>query len=156
MPKEFYTERDIEDMVKRGILSLEINDNVVLTDLAYEKANRLGMRLVRDKPDNPPAAPVRPYLSQQQTGQAARTEPSSFSPFTPPRQSSPGATQSAYQAQPQAVPQSLPLAQPPANVDVADLHQRIRSAVIARLGSQVDANLLDTIIKRVLQSTGIR
>jgi hypothetical protein len=65
MPKVFYTEIDIEDMVKRGALSLEINDNVVLTDLAYEKANRLGVKLIRDKPENPPAAPVRPYLAQQ-------------------------------------------------------------------------------------------
>lgn len=65
MPKVFYTEIDIEDMVKRGILSLAINDNVVLTDLAYEKANRLGLKLVRDKPENPPAAPVRPYVVQQ-------------------------------------------------------------------------------------------
>jgi len=37
MPKEFYTERDIEDMFKRGILSLQVNDNVVLTELAYEE-----------------------------------------------------------------------------------------------------------------------
>lgn len=66
MPKVFYTEIDIENMVKSGILSLELNDNVVLTDLAYEKANRLGMKLVRDKPENPPAAPVRPYIAQQQ------------------------------------------------------------------------------------------
>ena len=150
MPKEFYTERDIEDMVKRGILSLEINDNVVLTDLAYEKANRLGMRLVRDKPDNPPAAPVRPYLSQQQAKPAANPASTSYSPITSPRQTVPGGTQPVFQAQPQ------PVTQPPANVDSADLHQRIRNAVIARLGSQVDANLLDTIIKRVLQSTGIR
>ena len=62
MPKEFFTERDIEDMFKRGIMSLQVTDNVVLTDLAYEKANRLGLKLVRDKPENPPAAPVRPYM----------------------------------------------------------------------------------------------
>jgi hypothetical protein len=142
MPKEFYTERDIEDMVKRGILSLEINDNVVLTDLAYEKANRLGMQLVRDKPDNPPGAPVRPYLSQPQPRPAARPEPSSSIP--PPRPIPPGGAQPA----PQAVPHP--------QAGGADLHQRIRSAVIARLGSQVDANLLDTIIKRVLQSTGVK
>jgi hypothetical protein len=65
MPKVFYTEIDIEDMVKRGTLSLEINDNVVLTDLAYEKANRLGLKLVSERPENPPAAPVRPYVVQQ-------------------------------------------------------------------------------------------
>ena len=60
MPKEFYTERDIEDMWKRGITSLRVDDNVVLTELAYEKAQRLGMKLVKDRPVEPPAAPVRP------------------------------------------------------------------------------------------------
>jgi hypothetical protein len=64
MPKEFYTERDIEDMVKRGVLSLRVDDDVVLTELAYEKAQRLGMQLVREQPVEPPAAPIRPYLSE--------------------------------------------------------------------------------------------
>jgi hypothetical protein len=125
MPKVFYTEKDIEDKVKAGILSLEVNDNVVLTDLAYEKANRLGMRLVRDKPDNPPAAPVRPYLSQQQTPQACAC----------------AGTAGAV---------------PPAQTDGAELRQRIRKAVVAQLGSQVDASLLDAIITRVLNSTGLK
>lgn len=119
MPKVFYTEIDIEDLVKRGILSLEVNDNVVLTDLAYEKAQRLGLKLVRDKPENPPAAPVRPYVAQQ----------------TPPQQPPGG-----------EAPRPAP----------DDLTQRIRSAVIARLGTQVDPALLDTIIKRVLASTGVK
>ncbi len=145
MPKEFYTERDIEDMVKRGILSLEVNDNVVLTDLAYEKANRLGMRLVRDKPENPPGAPVRPYLSQSQ--------PKPSSPAgRAPAASTPAPASGFYPAGPSA---SGGVA-PPAQVDGAELRQRIRSAVVARLGSQVDAGLLDAIITRVLQSTGIK
>lgn len=138
MPKEFYTERDIEDMMKRGILSLEINDQVVLTDLAYEKANKLGMRLVRDKPDNPPAAPVRPYIAQQ----TSRPVAGSSASFIPPP---PQATVAAS-AQPV----------PPPQPDGEAVHQRIRNAVIARLGSQVDANLLDVIITRVLQNTGIK
>lgn len=138
MPKEFYTERDIEDMVKRGITSLEINDQVVLTDLAYEKANRLGMRLVRDRPDNPPAAPVRPYLAGQQP---ARSSASADTSYHAPIQRAPGGSGQAAS---------------PAAADEAELHQRIRSAVIARLGSQVDANLLDVIITRVLQTTGIK
>jgi hypothetical protein len=122
MAKVFYTEIDIEDMVKRGTLSLEINDNVVLTDLAYEKANRLGLKLVRDKPDNPPAAPVRPYLSQQ----ASQKQPEVASQVPAPR-----ATES-------------------------DLQQRIRSAVLTRMGNQVDPALLDAIIQRVLTSTGVK
>jgi hypothetical protein len=120
MPKNFYTEIDIEDMVKRGILSLEINDNVVLTDLAYEKANRLGLKLVRDKPENPPAAPVRPYVVQQM---------------------------------PQKQMEATPGVPPP---DANDLAQRIHSAVVARLRNQVDPALLDTIIQRVLISTGVK
>jgi len=50
---------------------LTLTDNVVLTELAYEKANRLGMQLVRSQPENPPAAPVRPYLAQKSAPQAA-------------------------------------------------------------------------------------
>jgi hypothetical protein len=122
MPKIFYTEKDIEDMVKRGTLSLEMNDNVVLTDLAYEKAVRLGMRLVRDKPENPPAAPVRPYIAQQMP-----------------------------QKQPEAFPAAA-AASPPGS----DLAQRIHNEVVARLGNQVDPALLDTIIQRVLTSTGVK
>lgn len=122
MPKVFYTEIDIEDMVKRGVLSLEVNDNVVLTDLAYEKANRLGLKLVRDKPENPPAAPVRPYVVQQKS-----------------------------QKQMEAAP-GMDVSPPAAS----DLAQRIHNAVTARLGNQVDPALLDTIIQRVLISTGVK
>src|SRR6266496_3424824 len=67
MSKEFYTERDIEDLFQRGIKSLQITENVVLTELAYEKANRLGLQLISDRADNPPAAPIRPYLSESGT-----------------------------------------------------------------------------------------
>ncbi|MGA2490167.1 MAG: hypothetical protein ABSF99_08270 [Anaerolineales bacterium] len=126
MPKEFYTERDIEDMFKRGVMSLQINDNVVLTELAYEKANRLGMQLLRQSceqreqgipPLEPPGAPVRPYLSQVRK------------PETP--------------------------AAAPAPAE-ADLTARVRAAVLAQLGNQVDPALLDVIIQRVLKSTGVK
>jgi hypothetical protein len=65
MPKTFFTERDIEDMFQRGTHSISISDDVVLTELAYEKAKKLGMDL-NQATDTPPAAPVRPYLSQSQ------------------------------------------------------------------------------------------
>ena len=64
MAKKFYTERDIEDMAARGILSLEVDDNTVLTELAFEKASRLGVAIVQPH-QLPPSAPVRPYLSSQ-------------------------------------------------------------------------------------------
>lgn len=136
MPKEFYTERDIEDMVKRGVLTLELNDHVVLTDLAYEKANKLGMRLVRDKPANPPGAPVRPYIAMQVSKPVTRTEPAAYQFSSPSAQA--------------AEPVKPPVA------DGTDLRQRIHDAVVAKLGSQVDAALLDVIITRVLNSTGVK
>jgi hypothetical protein len=63
MPKQFFTERDIEDLARRGEMSLRVTDDVVLTELAYERAERLGVKL-QQVHDTPPAAPVRPYLSQ--------------------------------------------------------------------------------------------
>jgi hypothetical protein len=38
----------------------------------------------------------------------------------------------------------------------AELTGRIRTAVLAQLGGQVDQTLLDVIIQRVLQSTGVK
>ncbi len=47
MAKTFYTERDIIDMVARGVTSLEVSDDVVLTDQARDVAMKHGLRLVR-------------------------------------------------------------------------------------------------------------
>jgi hypothetical protein len=44
--KTFYTERDIEDLHAAGQTRLEVNDDIVLTELAREKAVDLGLRLV--------------------------------------------------------------------------------------------------------------
>ena len=129
MPKQFYTEHDIEDMARKGIKSLQVTDDVVLTELAYEKAKRLDFQLVSNRADNPPAAPVRPYLSEKQT---AHSKP---------------VTASVVHADSQPAP-----AQP----KVLAVEQRIRSAVIAKLGNQVDAKLLDTIIHRVVKGIGLK
>ena len=50
MAKVFYTERDIEDLHARGVTSLEVHDDVVVTALARERAMKLGMRLNRVQP----------------------------------------------------------------------------------------------------------
>ena len=47
MAKIFYTERDIDDMKARGVTSLDITDNVVITDLALERAMRYDMKITR-------------------------------------------------------------------------------------------------------------
>jgi hypothetical protein len=91
MPKIFYTERDIADMAERGETSLDINDDVVLTDLARDEAHKRGLRLIR----------------------AGR------SPAEDPEQ--------------------------------AELIHRVKAAVIARLGDQVDAKVLDAVLTKVVQ-----
>ena len=128
MPKEFYTEKDIEDLHKRGVRSLQITENVVLTELAYEKAKRLGFQLITDRADNPPAAPVRPYISEAQTAHPL-----------------PANAVAASEVSPQ-----------PTSSNAKEIENRIRSAVIARLGNQVDTKLLDTIIHRVVKNVGLK
>jgi L-fuculose-phosphate aldolase len=63
MPKIILTIRDIEDLCAQGTTTITLADDMLLTAEAYEQAKRLGMRLVSTRPDIPPAAPVRPYLS---------------------------------------------------------------------------------------------
>ena len=131
MPKTFYTERDIEDLVKRGVQSLIVDEDVVLTDLAYEKARRLGLELLR-KNDKPPAAPERPYIAKTQ-----------LVPARSPQKAE--AKRSVQPASPATAPESK-------SGGGDDMHARVRDAVIARLGDSVDPKLLDTIIQRVLKS----
>jgi hypothetical protein len=96
-------------------MTLVVNSDVVLTELAREKAERLGVKLAREQV-TPPSAPVRPYLSPE----------------------SPSASENPKPAK--------------APAGKADLQQRVRAAVVARLGSEVDPVLLDTIIRRVLDN----
>lgn len=130
MPKTFYTERDIVDLVNQGVKSLIVDDDIVLTDLAYEKARHLGLELLRAS-NQPPAAPVRPYIAKLQSPSASRTgknnasAPSNFSTSPTPSQR--------------------------ANKD-EDLQQRVFKAAQARLGNSVDPKLLETIVQRVIKS----
>lgn len=138
MPKNFFTDKDIEELHHKGIQSLQVNDDVVLTDLAYEKAQRLGIQLINDHADvSPPAAPVRPYLSDREAPHAARKL----------------VAVSASRAESQPSP-TRP-ADPTGNGQ-GNLEKRIRAAVTARLGNQVDSQLLDAIIKRVVKATGLK
>jgi hypothetical protein len=134
MAKTFYTEREIDDLVKGGVTSLEINDDVVLTVLAYEKANQLGLLLIQKNAENLPGAPVRPYISLVPRGQPVPAAPAPTAAATTP---------------------AIPAVSPPTGSG-GELHTRIRSAVITRLGTQIDAGLLDNIIQRVLVTTGLK
>jgi hypothetical protein len=64
--KTFYTERDIEEIHGNGVTAIAIDDNVVLTDLARDRAHALGISLVSGVSNNgnngahPPAATTPP------------------------------------------------------------------------------------------------
>jgi hypothetical protein len=126
MSKKFYTDKDIEELYHSGVKSLQVTDDVVLTDLAYEKARTLGLLV---ESDSPPAAPVRPYLSEAKT------------PYSKPKVDSVSST----------IP-SLPSGE---GKGIA-LEKRIREKVAAKLGDQVDPLLLDAIIKRTLKVVTVK
>jgi hypothetical protein len=90
MAKTFYTEWDIVDMARRGVTTLVVNDDVVLTDLAREMAMKHNIRLVRENPVHP-----------EDNG-------------------------------------------------TAELIHRVKAAVIARLGGDVDLALLDAVVTRIV------
>jgi hypothetical protein len=133
MAKSFYTERDIVDLIRQGVRSLIVDDDVVLTDLAYEKARGLGMELLRQD-DQPPGAPVRPYIAKLASPSASAT-------------SDIGTSKSSTPAQLQSIPV-------PAAKD--DLQQRVYQAALARLGDSVDPTLLEIIVQRVLKSVSTK
>ncbi len=63
MAKVVYTDTDIEEQARLGIKSIHLDENAILTDVAYEKAKLLNIEIVRNGPNTPPNAPVRPYLN---------------------------------------------------------------------------------------------
>jgi len=133
MPKTFYTERDIVDLVRQGVKSMIVDEDIVLTDLAYEKAGELGMALLRQT-DQPPAAPVRPYIAKLASPSAKAA--------------------SADQSTSSAKQTATPLAANPAPQD--ELQQRVYKAVASRLGDSVDPTLLEVIVQRVLKSVSAK
>ena len=63
MPKTFITERDIDDMKARGITSVDLNDNVVMTDLALERAMRHEIKVNRAQQSSLPKATYSPSVN---------------------------------------------------------------------------------------------
>lgn len=110
MAKTFYTERDIDDLKARGINSIDVNDNIVLTELAVERAMKYGIKINRRELSSPQA---------------------SYSPSV-----------NTYAAYPREASRESP--------SEAELRQKIKAAVLAKLDGQVDEKLLDAVITRVL------
>jgi hypothetical protein len=86
--KTFYSAQEIEDLARQGVRELMVDENVVLTDLACQTADLLGVRLV--KPGVPaPQAASRP---------AAGGAPGPAQAATPPRPAVEGASRPASAA----------------------------------------------------------
>ena len=58
--KTFYTEQDIADLQTTGVCEIKVNDDVVLTDLAREKALALGIQLTSGEPSVGQAETIMP------------------------------------------------------------------------------------------------
>lgn len=63
MTKIFYTERDIDEMKARGVTSIELTDNVVITDLAVERAYKNGIKIHRAEQVASPKATYSPSVN---------------------------------------------------------------------------------------------
>jgi hypothetical protein len=150
MPKTFYTERDIEDLAKRGVIQLLEDDDVVLTDIARDKAMRLGIEIVHEI-DRPSSAPERPYITKLTSPSAAQSDLSKSTrrPVGPERPYITKVTSPSATSFEEEVSQA-------GGSGSDELYESVRAEVIARLGDSVDQQLLDSIIRRVLQNVGVK
>lgn len=165
--KTFYTDHDIEDMAKAGTREMEVDDDVVLTDLAREKALSLGIKLRKRPSAEPTAASGRPLI-RPLAGVSAGGSPSSTpAPAAAPprirpdtsarpltRDSSPARAIPASQSS--AAPRKPSAAAPPASPAAGSLSEeefkrRVKSAIMSRLGSGVPEAMIDAAINKVLK-----
>ena len=63
MPKTIYTERDVQDLAGRGVKEITLTDEVYLTDIARERAEKLGIMLRAASASAPAAASPSPQLN---------------------------------------------------------------------------------------------
>lgn len=64
MSKTFFTERDIQDLAARGVTALDVDDNIVITDLGRDAALKLGIKLARRSAA--PAAAAKPASAKDE------------------------------------------------------------------------------------------
>jgi hypothetical protein len=125
-------------------MSLALNDNIVLTDLAYEKAKRLGLSLISPHASTPPAAPVRPYLSQQnQMDERVQTPGFTSQPFSA----------RVFESQ-KGVSEGLLQSQPEADKEPGQLRQQLLAQMATQFPDMNKA-LLNVIIERVMRRLGV-
>jgi len=146
--KTFYTDHDIEDMAKAGIREIEVDDDVVLTDLAREKALSIGIKLRKRLSAEPVVASgrqlIRP-LAGDSTGRSPSSYPTpaaafSAPPFDPPPRPLTADSSPAPPASPAA-----------GSLSEEEFKRRVKSALMDRLGPGVSEAMIDAAIVKVLK-----
>ncbi|MFW6333529.1 MAG: hypothetical protein ACOC23_09575 [Thermodesulfobacteriota bacterium] len=132
--KTFYTVRDIEDMHAAGVVEIQTHDDVVVTDVAREKAISLGMRLVplEENEDRRQGRTKRGASADSRTA----TVGSGTGSFSKPAASPPPSATSPSQTGPGSLDSKLV--------------RKVKAGVIARLGTDKYNHLLDRIIPQVI------
>lgn len=131
--KTFYTVRDIEDMHAAGVAEIELHDDVVLTDVAREKAIALGICLRHADADD----------GGRQGEGKPRATPASQRVIT--------SVLAGALTQPPPVPAAAPSWHPTGiSAPPGDLVGKIKAAVVARLGTDKYNDVLDQIIPQVM------
>lgn len=97
MPKVIYTDRDIDDLVRQGVKELVMTDEVYLTDLARERAEKKGLSLRASQANAPASEPGKPTAENSE-----------------------------------------------------GLIRQVKADVVAKLGPEVDAALIERIVRRVV------
>ena len=136
MAKKVFTARQIEKKFENGERTLVLDQNVVLTDMAYEKARQLGMELVSDQMNPSPSAPIRPYLSKIRNLVDKETVQVAAPPLV---------TEPIVEGPPQ-----------PTEKETPEMVLRIRNAVLEKFGSPLEPAMVEMIIRRVLKHTRLK
>ncbi len=81
MAKQFLTAQDVELYCAEGVRELPANNDVVVTDLARERARELGIRIVPDSSAEPLTPPARAETGDRPSSRpSAQTAAASNSP----------------------------------------------------------------------------
>ncbi|MDK1028882.1 MAG: aminotransferase class III-fold pyridoxal phosphate-dependent enzyme [Anaerolineae bacterium] len=77
MIKTFYTEQDVQDLVANNVSVLQVDQYTVLTMLAKETADKLGLQLIYDNPDTKTAPQPTPGFWPKHEARNGRSSPKS-------------------------------------------------------------------------------
>ena len=154
--RTIFTELDILDLAQKGISSIVVNDRVTITDPAREKARTLGIQIINNqgranqtsrqvetiRPDTKTFYTEADIIEMANRG-VTEIEISPNAVFTSL------ASQKINHLGIKIIASQIPI---PGQKEIpTDLFEKVKSAVLARLGNQVNQKILDEVIRKVLR-----